>query len=128
MRRKKIHRKPFGRAEDPCYDLIYDRDAVTQSVAKQYGILPSEQEDMHYCEWLLLVGGLMHDTPLGQLVSIRQEKDQDTIKRFGDYEKRIRREWNSFCLRKKYGAEVQDSDKKKIADYFDNLFKNMFGG
>lgn len=100
---------------------------MTQSVAKQYGILPTEQDGMHYSEWLLLVGGLMHDTPLGQLVSIRQEKDRNMIKRFGNYERRIRREWNSFRLWKQYGDIAQETDQKKIAEYFESLFRNMFG-
>ena len=54
------------------YDLEYDKDLIAQSVAKQYGKLPSEQDEMHYSEWILLVGGLMEDTPLGQTVLIRK--------------------------------------------------------
>ena len=49
------------------------------------------------------------------------------IKRFGNYEKRIRREWNSFRLQKQYGDIVQETDQKKIAEYFESLFRNMFG-
>nr|MCR4889008.1 bacteriophage Gp15 family protein [Ruminococcus sp.] len=72
MKRKRLKkRSPFAQElSDKWYDLEYDRELIVQSVAKQYGLLPSEQEEMSYSEWLLLVGGIMEDTPLGQTVLI----------------------------------------------------------
>ncbi len=105
------------------YDLEYDKDLITQSVAKQYGILPSAQDEMHYSEWILLVGGLMEDTPLGQTVLIRKENDKERLKHFTQHEHRIRNEWRSFAANQKL------SEKKKTEDFakmFEDIFKNMF--
>ncbi len=105
------------------YDLEYDKDLIAQSVAKQYGKLPSEQDEMHYSEWILLVGGLMEDTPLGQTVLIRKENDRERLKHFTQYEHRIRNEWRSFT------AKQQLSPNKKpenFAKMFEDMFRNMF--
>lgn len=39
------------------------------------------------------MSGLMHDTPLGQIVSIRAEKDPKRIKEFTKEQRRIRNDW-----------------------------------
>lgn len=85
--------------------------------------MPSEQEELHYSDWYRLVAGLMHDTPLGQVVRIRSEDDKDIIKNFGPYENRIRSEWAEFR-----STHVTEEDKMEVANYFNNLFRNMFGG
>ena len=64
------------------YDLEYDRTLIEQSIAKQYRVLPSEQGDLHYSDWLKMVSGLMDDTPLGRIVMIRSENDKERIKNF----------------------------------------------
>ena len=46
------------------YDVESDRVLIEQSIAKQYGVLPSEQGNLRYADWAKLVGGLMDDTPL----------------------------------------------------------------
>lgn len=105
------------------YDLEYDKDLIAQSVAKQYGKLPSEQDEMHYSEWILLVGGLMEDTPLGQIVLIRKENDRERLKHFTQHEHRIRNEWRSFI------AKQQLSHNKKPEDFakmFEDMFRNLF--
>lgn len=94
-----------------------------QSVAKQYGLLPSEQEEMSYSEWLLLVGGIMEDTPLGQTVLIRKEKDRDRIKRFTPYEMRIHNEWRNFIAKEK----LADSKPEDFSKMFEKMFSKMFG-
>lgn len=105
------------------YDLDYDKKLITQSVAKQYGILPDEQDDLHYAEWLLLVGGIMEDTPLGQVVLIRKENDRDRLKSFTQHEHRIRREWREF----RAGREKATVSPEKTAEYWENMFADMFG-
>ncbi|MDE5936257.1 MAG: hypothetical protein K2G83_02500 [Ruminococcus sp.] len=96
---------------------------ITQSVAKQYGILPNEQEEMHYTEWLLLVGGIMEDTPLGQTVLIRKENDRDRLKHFTQHEHRIRNEWREFRTEQK---KIEISPEK-MTEYWENMFSEMFG-
>lgn len=112
--------------EESYYDFDFDRELIVQSISKQYHILPSEQEELHFSDWYQLVAGLMNDTPLGQIVQIRSEKDKDIIKHYGNFEKRIRREWREFCSRQK--EKVSEKSKLEIANYFDKLFESMFGG
>lgn len=48
---------------------------------------------MSWSEFCSLLTGIMHDTPLGQIVNIRAEKDPKVIKSFTKEQKRIRQEW-----------------------------------
>ena len=82
---------------------------------------------MHYSDWISVVAGLMHDTPLGQVVRIRSEDDKDIIKKFSSYEKRIRSEWNEFRS-ETVSQNATEQDKLEIANYFRDLFAGMFGG
>lgn len=104
------------------YDLEYDKDLIAQSVAKQYGKLPSEQDEMHYSEWILLVGGLMEDTPLGQTVLIRKENDRERLKHFTQHEHRIRNEWRSFIANHKVSENKKPENFTKM---FEDMFRNM---
>lgn len=124
MKSRRRKRTPFPSPNSEVwYDLEHDAELITQSVAKQYKLLPSEQEKIHYSEWLLLVGGLMEDTPLGQIVLIRKEKDRDRIKRFTPYEMRIHNEWRSFRTKKLLAnAKPEDFSKQ-----FEKMFSAMFG-
>ena len=112
--------------EESWYDLDYDRELIIQSIAKQYNILPSEQENLHYSDWYRLVAGLMHDTPLGQIVRIRSEDNKDIIKNFDRYEKQIRSEWTAF-RNQKARETFTEQDKLETVRYFERLFKGMFG-
>ena len=124
MKSRRRKRTPFPSPNSEVwYDLEHDAELITQSVAKQYKLLPAEQEKIHYSEWLLLVGGLMEDTPLGQIVLIRKEKDRDRIKRFTPYEMRIHNEWRSFRTKKMLSnAKPEDFSKQ-----FEKMFSAMFG-
>lgn len=124
MKSRRRKRTPFPSPNSEVwYDLEHDAELITQSVAKQYKLLPSEQEKIHYSEWLLLVGGLMEDTPLGQIVLIRREQDRDRIKRFTPYEMRIHNEWRSFRTKKLLAnAKPEDFSKQ-----FEKMFSAMFG-
>ena len=53
---------------------------------------------MSWSEFCSLLSGIMPDTPLGQIVAIRAEKDPKVLKRFTKEQKRIRNEWQ----RRKY--------------------------
>lgn len=78
---------------------------------------------MHYTEWLLLVGGIMEDTPLGQTVLIRKENDRDRLKHFTQHEHRIRNEWREFRTEQK---KIEISPEK-MTEYWENMFSEMFG-
>lgn len=118
---KKAKSSPFE--TEKWYDLEYDKDLISQSVAKQYGKLPSEQDEMHYSEWILLVGGLMEDTPLGQTVLIRKENDKERLKCFTRHEHRIRNEWRGFLAKQRLSRNEKPEDFAKM---FENIFKNIF--
>lgn len=79
-----------------------EKDAVLieQSIAKQYGIIPSEQEELKYSDWAKLVSGLMEDTPLGRIVSIRSETDREAIRKFTSEQKKVYNDWQRFRSRK----------------------------
>lgn len=71
-----------------------------------------------------MVSGLMEDTPLGRIVSIRCEKDRDIIKRFTKEQKQIQTEWALFKASK-------DGNQKEINTQFIDLEKmiaGLFGG
>ena len=124
IRRKRSRRATFPTSET-WYDLEYDKELIAQSIAKQYGILPSDQEELHYSDWLLLVGALMEDTPLGQTVLIRKENDRDRLKRFSAYENRIRNEWRNFRAGQITEKTGQSPEQQAVS--FEKMFAKMFG-
>lgn len=115
----------FGNQREKWYDLEFDRELIIQSIAKQYGILPEDQEELPFPDWTLLLGGIMEDTPLGQIVLIRKENDKKKLKNFGKYEHHIRNQWRNFCAGKKLN-EVKDPEI--FAADFEKMFAGMFGG
>lgn len=72
---------------------------------------------MTWSEFATLLSGVMPDTPLGQIISIRAEKDKDVIKRFTKEQKRIQSDWRK--------RQSQNIDKESYDDAM-NGFKNMF--
>ena len=85
---------PSNVGQESYYDLFDDWELIESSFLKQYGIrIRRSDDDMSWTEFCSLIAGLMHDTPLGQIVSIRAEKDPKVIKDFSSEQKRIRNEW-----------------------------------
>lgn len=78
---------------------------------------------MHYSEWLLLVSGIMEDTPLGQTVLIRKEDDKSRLKRFTKYEHHVRNEWRNF----RAGQKLKEHSPEEFAADFEKMFAAMFG-
>lgn len=48
---------------------------------------------MSWSEFASLLSGIMHDTPLGQIVTIRSEKDPKIIKKFTKEQREIRNKY-----------------------------------
>lgn len=111
---------------DPGYDLEYDRMLIEQSIAKQYHILPSAQGDIQFSDWILLVGGLMDDTPLGRVVSVRTETDPEMIKVFTPEQRKLRTEWASFKLHKALETQDGNDSLKNGLNSLQSMFANMF--
>ena len=95
------------------YDLFDDYDLIESSFLKQYGIRLRANDDMSWNEFCTLLSGLMNDTPLGQIVSIRAEKDRNVIKDFTPEQKRIRREW---ILKRNQKLKENPVEYKKYVD------------
>ena len=101
------------------YDLRKDWNLIESSLAKQYGIRIRHQSDMPWTEFVTLVSGLMHDTPLGQMVSIRSEKDPDVIKQFSPEHRKMHREWTTKL------AEEQLKNPEKLKLQMDSLSESL---
>lgn len=59
-------------------------------------------------EFCNLLSGLMENTPLGNIISIRSEEDPEKLKSFTQQQKKIRDEWRNKLLDK------QHKENKKI--------------
>ena len=116
-KQKRILIHPAKDKQESWYDLLEDYDLIEASFAKQYGIRLRNEQDMTWSEFATLLSGLMPDTPLGQIISIRAEKDKDVIKRFTKEQKRIQSDWKR--------RQSKNIDKESYDDAM-NAFKNMF--
>ena len=79
---------------------------------------------MSWPEFCTLVSGLMPDTPLGQIVSIRAEIDSKVIKNFNSDQKKIYNDWRL----RQANKQLEDTNKldKDIAN-LEKMFASMFG-
>lgn len=59
----------------------------------QYGIRLRADDDMSWSEFCSLLSGIMPETPLGRVVSIRAEKDIKVINGFTKEQKKIHNDW-----------------------------------
>ena len=116
-KQKRILIHPAKDKQESWYDLLEDYDLIEASFAKQYGIRLRNEQDMTWSEFATLLSGLMPDTPLGQIISIRAEKDKEIIKRFTKDQKRIQSDWKI--------RQSKNVDKESYEDAM-NAFKNMF--
>lgn len=67
---------------------------------------------MSWPEFCTLLSGIMPDTPLGQIVSIRSERDPKIIKGFNKEQKKIRSDWQ------KRKSKQRKMDKGTYAKYW----------
>lgn len=109
--------------EEQWYDLREDWSLIEASLAKQYGIRIRSQADMPWTEFCTLVGGLMPDTPLGQIVSIRAEKDPKVIRAFTPDQRTIYRKWRTREAKKRL-SDPDKLDKEMAA--LGKMFAAMF--
>ena len=100
---------PPEHTADAGYDIHEDAALIAQSIAKQYGVLPSAQEDLSWADWSQLVAGLMEDTPLGRIVAIRLEDDPEVLQRYTPEQRRIRNAW-----RQRQAKQRRPADEKAI--------------
>lgn len=101
------------------YDLIDDYGVIEASFLQQYGIRLRTTE-MEWSEFSTLLSGIDHNTPLGNIVSIRSEDDPEKLKLFNADQKRIRREWRSKATKNMTKAEYDD-----VMEQLKSMFTSM---
>lgn len=109
--------------------MEFDKDLIEASFATQYGIRLSQEPDITYAEYSKLLAGLMPETPLGRIVQIRAEKDQEMLSKFGVYERQLRNDWQAFIASKKtqeYSMGGQEYEEKRLINLQNSLSK-LFG-
>ena len=110
---------------DPYYDLIEDFDLVVASFQAQYGIRLSKQLDtMKWDEFRALLIGIGPETPLGRIVSVRAEEDEETLKYFTVEQNRIRNEWRTRHRK----VNASNADRDQMLEQLKNAFIKMAGG
>lgn len=107
--------------------MEYDAVLIEQSIAKQYHILPSQQECLPYSDWAKMLSGLMDDTPLGRIVSIRSEQDQNILKNFTSGQRKIQQEWRSFIAGRKMHVIGPKETAAQMQTLEDSIAR-LFGG
>ncbi len=91
------------------YNLYEDWGLIEASFTSQYGIRLRSENDMSWSEFSTLLAGIMPETPLGQVVSIRCENDKEVLKNFTKEQHKIRTEWRSRATK----AILLDKDEAK---------------
>lgn len=114
------------RSSNTGYDIEYDADLIAQSIAKQYGVLPSAQEDLSWADWSQLVAGLMEDTPLGRIVSIRLEDDPEVLRRLSPEQRRIRAEWREHQAQQTRLTPADETEIKRQMTQLQQALKAAF--
>ena len=76
---------------------------------------------MSWDEFCSLLSGLKPDTPLGNIVSIRSEKDKNILKHFTPEQKKIRSDWRRRKTERITDMKQYDQDMRM----FENMFKSM---
>ena len=102
-----------GESTDPYYDLFEDWDLIISSFLTQYGlrIRTKEFETVSWDEFRSLLAGLSPETPLGRMVAIRSESDDNVIEHFTADQKKI---WNAWRNRNAENMTQTEYDQQMI--------------
>ena len=104
--------------------MIEDFDLIVSSFQTQYGIrLSRDLKGMKWSEFCDFLVGLGPETPLGRVVAIRSEEDENMLKNFSKEQHRIRNEW-----RKKQAKNVSEKERMEALEQIKNAFISMAGG
>ncbi len=66
------------------------------------------------------IAGLKGDTPLGNIIRIRKERDPEVLKKFTPEELKIRSEWLN-----KSASQISEENYKQAMESIKNMFKTM---
>lgn len=105
------------------YDLYEDWGLIEASFTAQYGIRLRSEYEMPWGEFSTLLAGIMPETPLGQVVSIRSENDKDILKNFTQDQHKIRNEWRS---RRTKAVVMDKAEMERQVKIFQEIMKQAF--
>ena len=88
----------------------------------QYPTKDLFDDSMDWQEFTTLLNGLTSDTPLGKIIQIRAEDNQDIIDNFSAGEKEIYNEWRNKQLK----IEYENKSKEEVMQEIKQMFKGMF--
>lgn len=80
---------------------------------------------MSWAEFSTLLAGIMPKTPLGQIVSIRCEEDENMLKNFTPEQHKIRNEWRSRQA-KELEENMTDNEKQDKVKELQEIFAKAF--
>lgn len=75
---------------------------------------------MSWDEFVTLLSGINGDTPLGRIVSIRAEKNPETIRNFTKEEMRIHNRWKHRQVK-----DISKEEYDKAMEGFEKMFKSI---
>lgn len=103
------------------YDMYEDWGLIEASFTAQYGIRLRNENEMPWGEFCTLLAGIMPETPLGQIVSIRSENDKNSLKNFTKEQHKIRNDWRSRKIKIIDKLDAEEQIKK-----FQEIMKKAF--
>ncbi|SHF15571.1 Bacteriophage Gp15 protein [Tissierella praeacuta DSM 18095] len=104
--------------------MYEDWGLIEASFTAQYGIRLRNEKDMSWSEFSTLLSGIMPETPLGKVVSIRSENDKDVLKNFTKEQHKLRNEWRNRNIKR-----IVIMDKKEVerqTQIFQDMCKKAF--
>lgn len=91
----------------------------------QYPSKDLYDDNMDWKEFCVLLSGIMPETPLGQVVSIRSEEDKEILKSFTPSQRQMRDDW-----RRKQNKDLIDhlskQQKEAMINEVQQIMKNAF--
>ena len=112
---------PEEKKVDRWYDIFEDWELVESSFAMQYPTKDLYDDKMDWIEFTTLLAGIMPDTPLGNVISIRAEDDADTLEHFSEEQHRIRDEWRD----KQTQRMIESMNKEEVMKEVYAMFMDM---
>lgn len=80
---------------------------------------------MTWDEFTTLLSGILPETPLGYIVSIRSENDREKLKNFTPEQRRIRNAWR---MRNAKEQQWTAKDATQAVAEFQKIIQSAFGG
>lgn len=104
--------------------MYEDWGLIEASFTAQYGIRLRNEDEMSWDEFSTLLAGIMPETPLGQIITVRSENDKETLKNFNSAQHKIRNDWKNKQNQKLLATDKADAAvaMKEIQEMFKQAF------